>query len=67
MADPHEEVTRLTTALEDIVTLAHSSLDARQRLTQMERRAIAALSGEDRQASEKARKLRSGRTGESNK
>lgn len=44
-----EEVGRLRAALEDIVALAHTSSEARQRLVQMERRAIAALSGADRQ------------------
>lgn len=42
------EVRRLTAALEDIVALALSAGDARQRAGQMHRRAVAALSGADR-------------------
>ena len=42
-----ESVRRLTVAVEDIVALAHSGGEARQRLASMERRAIAALSGTD--------------------
>lgn len=47
--DPHEaDVRRLTSALEDIVALALSAGDARQRAILMHRRAVAALSGADR-------------------
>ncbi len=42
------DVRRLTAALEDIVALALSAGDARQRAIQMHRRAVAALSGADR-------------------
>lgn len=45
---PQETAQRLTTALEDVVALAHSSGETRQRLAAMERRAMAALSGMDR-------------------
>ena len=40
-------VRRLTAALEDIVALAHSGGEARQRIAAMERRAMTALSGAD--------------------
>ena len=43
------EVRRLTAALEDIVALALSAGDARQRTILMHRRAVAALSGADRE------------------
>ncbi len=47
--DPFEaDVRRLTAALEDIVALALSAGDARQRAILMHRRAVAALSGADR-------------------
>ncbi len=50
LRDPFEaDVRRLTAALEDIVALALSAGDARQRAIQMHRRAVAALSGADRQ------------------
>lgn len=42
------EIRRLTAALEDIVAIALSAGDARQRAGQMHRRAVAALSGTDR-------------------
>ena len=42
------DVRRLTAALEDIVALALSAGDARQRAILMHRRAVAALSGADR-------------------
>ena len=42
------EIRRLSAALEDIVALAHSSGDHRERVILMQRRAIAALSGTDR-------------------
>ncbi|HEX2190419.1 MAG TPA: hypothetical protein VHG51_16035 [Longimicrobiaceae bacterium] len=42
------EIRRLTVALEDIVAIALSAGDARQRAGQMHRRAVAALSGTDR-------------------
>lgn len=45
---PEAEVRRLTAALEDIVALALSAGDARQRAILMHRRAVAALSGADR-------------------
>lgn len=38
---------RLTAALEDIVALAHSGGESRQRIAAMERRAMTALSGAD--------------------
>ncbi len=43
------ELRRLTTALEDVVALALSSGDLRQRVILMQRRAAAALSGADRE------------------
>ena len=50
MPDPLQaDVRRLTAALEDIVALALSAGDARQRAILMHRRAVAALSGADRQ------------------
>lgn len=45
---PEADVRRLTAALEDIVALALSAGDARQRAILMHRRAVAALSGADR-------------------
>lgn len=41
------ELLRLRTALEDIVALAHSSASATQRVVQMQRRALATLTGLD--------------------
>lgn len=48
--NPQTEIRRLSAALEDIVALAHSSGDHRERVIQMQRRAIAALTGADRKA-----------------
>jgi hypothetical protein len=45
--DPRAEVLRLRAALEDVVALAHTNADATRRMIQMQRRAIAALSGLD--------------------
>ena len=40
-----EELVQLRSALEDILVLAHASGEASKRITKMERRALAALSG----------------------
>ena len=45
--EAQKTVRRLTAALEDIVALAHSGGEARQRVAAMERRAMTALSGSD--------------------
>lgn len=50
------DVLRLTAALEDIVALALSAGDARQRSILMHRRAVAALSGADRSPPDTARR-----------
>jgi hypothetical protein len=46
--DAQTEVERLTSALKDIVALAHSAGDSRSRAVLMLRRATAALAGKDR-------------------
>lgn len=46
-ADWRGEAVRLRTALEDVVALAHANAEARQRVVQMQRRAVAALTGVD--------------------
>jgi hypothetical protein len=49
-----EDVARLRAALEDVVALALSGGDARQRSALMHRRAIAALSGSDARPASKS-------------
>lgn len=47
LSDWEAEAQRLRTALEDVVALASGSAELRHRFAQMQRRAIAALSGMD--------------------
>lgn len=49
MGEMEREVGRLRVALEDVITLAHTSGEARSRVAQMERRAMAALAGRDQE------------------